>query len=497
MWKRLLAVVLCICLLSVFLFGCGGSTVYKYNSLTISMPDDADSDAGGFGVLGQQLANTLLESLLKDSYIEKKADGSYSFFTTISGQSDVDIDSMLSDEETTFEIDGDLLIISADGFILTYKKATSDEIKVYKRLVEQKSKTSEDSDPDSEARTEEAAEAEATTPEPTPEPAPEPTPEPTPEPETIQLGDYYAVEVTQNGETSDFTDAFLCLENESDGFIYTNGAFTSFHWQWDGSEFSFTDETGTVFSGTYKDGVIHGTASGSEFTFDSNYSAPQLPIGKWHALSWTDENDVTVDMPYQGRDFMVETESGNTGSITINFDTVRRYEMEWEQRGKSILGTDEDGDYFIALYYEGLLYFDYLGNSFVLENDNSIEIPAPTSTDIGFNKEDYNTGITYEQIERQPDAFYGSNLFFSGTVSQIVSETSEEVNLILDVDDNSDKILVVGFDPSTPEYRVMEGDRITVYGVAVGLNEVEYTNGTKSSFPGVWADAIDFIAFHR
>ena len=99
MWKRLLAVVLCICLLSVFLFGCGGSTVYKYNSLTISMPDDADSDAGGFGVLGQQLANTLLESLLKDSYIEKKADGSYSFFTTISGQSDVDIDSMLSDEE--------------------------------------------------------------------------------------------------------------------------------------------------------------------------------------------------------------------------------------------------------------------------------------------------------------------------------------------------------------------------------------------------------------
>lgn len=105
-------------------------------------------------------------------------------------------------------------------------------------------------------------------------------------------------------------------------------------------------------------------------------------------------------------------------------------------------------------------------------------------------KQGYDTGITYDQLARTPDKYIGEKVKFSGEVIQVM-EGNGETQIRLAVNNNYDKIIYAGFDSSAVQSRVLENDKITIYGMSSGLISYESTLGGTISIPGVLIDKID------
>lgn len=100
-------------------------------------------------------------------------------------------------------------------------------------------------------------------------------------------------------------------------------------------------------------------------------------------------------------------------------------------------------------------------------------------------KQAYNTGITYEQLARTPDKLMGRAVNFHGKVIQII-EGDKEVQMRLAVNDDYDKILYCAISKDNLKgTRILENDKITIYGVSTGLITYDSTMGGKISIPGV------------
>lgn len=100
-------------------------------------------------------------------------------------------------------------------------------------------------------------------------------------------------------------------------------------------------------------------------------------------------------------------------------------------------------------------------------------------------KQRYNTGITYEQLARTPDKLMGRAVKFHGKVIQII-EGDTEVQMRLAVNDDYDKILYCAISKDNLKgTRILENDKITIYGVSTGLITYDSTMGGKISIPGV------------
>lgn len=100
-------------------------------------------------------------------------------------------------------------------------------------------------------------------------------------------------------------------------------------------------------------------------------------------------------------------------------------------------------------------------------------------------KQGYNTGITYEQLARTPDKLMGRAVKFHGKVIQII-EGDTEVQMRLAVNDDYDKILYCAISKDNLKgTRILENDKITLYGVSTGLITYDSTMGGKISIPGV------------
>lgn len=100
-------------------------------------------------------------------------------------------------------------------------------------------------------------------------------------------------------------------------------------------------------------------------------------------------------------------------------------------------------------------------------------------------KQGYNTGITYEQLARTPDKLMGKAVKFHGKVIQII-EGDTEVQMRLAVNDDYDKILYCAISKDNLKgTRILENDKITIYGISTGLITYDSTMGGKISIPGV------------
>lgn len=100
-------------------------------------------------------------------------------------------------------------------------------------------------------------------------------------------------------------------------------------------------------------------------------------------------------------------------------------------------------------------------------------------------KQGYNTGITYEQLARTPDKLMGKAVKFHGKVIQII-EGDTEVQMRLAVNDDYDKILYCAISKDNLKgTRILENDKITIYGLSTGLITYDSTMGGKISIPGV------------
>ena len=105
-------------------------------------------------------------------------------------------------------------------------------------------------------------------------------------------------------------------------------------------------------------------------------------------------------------------------------------------------------------------------------------------------KKGYNTGITYNQLARTPDDYIAKKIKFSGKVLQVLEGTNE-THIRLAVNNSYDTVLYCAYDPSILTFRLLEDDKITIYGYSLGLYSYTATSGATITIPSVWVDKIE------
>lgn len=104
----------------------------------------------------------------------------------------------------------------------------------------------------------------------------------------------------------------------------------------------------------------------------------------------------------------------------------------------------------------------------------------------------YNTGITYDQLARTPDDYNGKKLKFTGRVLQVI-EGSGTTMLRVATKGRYDNVLLVEYDSSIVTTRVLEDDKITLFGVSQGLYTYSSTGGGDITIPYVLIDQIEIV----
>ncbi len=105
-------------------------------------------------------------------------------------------------------------------------------------------------------------------------------------------------------------------------------------------------------------------------------------------------------------------------------------------------------------------------------------------------KNKYETGITYDQVARNPDDYILKLGKFKGKVVQLI-EGDTHNNLRVAVGGDYDKIVLIEYDPTKLNQRILEDDQITIYGINMGIVSYTSTLGGKISIPSMLADKID------
>lgn len=110
-------------------------------------------------------------------------------------------------------------------------------------------------------------------------------------------------------------------------------------------------------------------------------------------------------------------------------------------------------------------------------------------------KKGYDTGISFDQLARNPDDYKGKKVKFNGEVLQ-VSEIGSEIQIRLATKENSwggysDDVVYIYFDKSLITSRILDNDIITIYGVAEGLHSYITVMGAEITLPLIQVNKID------
>lgn len=102
----------------------------------------------------------------------------------------------------------------------------------------------------------------------------------------------------------------------------------------------------------------------------------------------------------------------------------------------------------------------------------------------------YKTGLTYEQMTREPKTYFATKGIFTGKVVQILKgDLFRTMKLAINGDYN--KIIKVDYAIEASSRNILEGDNITVYGIFEGESSHTSTAGTKVSLPQIHGLLID------
>lgn len=102
----------------------------------------------------------------------------------------------------------------------------------------------------------------------------------------------------------------------------------------------------------------------------------------------------------------------------------------------------------------------------------------------------YETGITYDQLARTPDDYTGQKIKFSGKVIQVM-EGDGSVQIRFAVNDDYDNVLLGQYVSSVVSSRILEDDKITIYGTSAGLISYQSTMGGNITIPSIIIEKID------
>lgn len=102
----------------------------------------------------------------------------------------------------------------------------------------------------------------------------------------------------------------------------------------------------------------------------------------------------------------------------------------------------------------------------------------------------YETGITFNNLARNPDDFEGEKVKFTGKVIQVIEGTGV-IQIRFAVNSNYDAILLGEYKSSIVSSRILEDDIITIYGTSMGTISYKSTIGGTITVPAVAIDRID------
>ena len=119
----------------------------------------------------------------------------------------------------------------------------------------------------------------------------------------------------------------------------------------------------------------------------------------------------------------------------------------------------------------------------------SIPTPTPTPVVKEFVKENYGY-VDYKELARNPDAYIGKSVTYSGEVIQVI-EDDAETQLRIAVNRDYNSVIYVAYPKNIVTSRIPEDDYVTVYGTSLGLLSYQSTMGGKITIPAIYLDRIE------
>ena len=166
-----------------------------------------------------------------------------------------------------------------------------------------------------------------------------------------------------DGEEYEYFGDRLVLKEDGTGTFYFDDMVLGVDYKLSGTEFSFTDEDGDEFTGTYTDGVVIGAYMDTyAYTFEAIGNLTDAPVADTY---WS----VAVD------DGLAETLETNL-TLSLNPDgtgTLDYYEVEldvvWQADGDLFRFWDSDSDSFDGVLTADALVGDYCGATYTFTSD--------------------------------------------------------------------------------------------------------------------------------
>lgn len=129
---------------------------------------------------------------------------------------------------------------------------------------------------------------------------------------------------------------------------------------------------------------------------------------------------------------------------------------------------------------------DELDEEYTFDSKVEEESSVPTEVNIA----DYNTGVTYDNLARNPEDTEGQKVTLSGEIAQVI-EDEDFSQYRLAIDGDYDKMVLIQIPKELLTSRVLENDLITVYGESLGTIDYESTMGGQITIPAVNVDKFE------
>ena len=100
------------------------------------------------------------------------------------------------------------------------------------------------------------------------------------------------------------------------------------------------------------------------------------------------------------------------------------------------------------------------------------------------------TDVTYDNLMRTPDDYFGEIVQYSGTVLQTITGDGIVQQRVALYDDY-DKIVLIEYAEELPEVRLLDDDYITFTGMSFGTITYETVLGSKLEIPSIFVERIN------
>lgn len=228
-------------------------------------------------------------------------------------------------------------------------------------------------------------------------------------------------------------------------------------------------EDGTVFVGTFASDLLHGM--GTEYlaeaiAYQGEYAEgkPIVPVSEFTELSNGDKGDDVLALQNRLRDllYLSGNQDGSYGNKTET--AVSDFQKANGLKPTGIADAET----------QTLLY-----------SDTAVENPDPPFDDSLYEDMNYNA------IARDPDAYTGDLIKFTGKVVQVIESSDSYTEYRIATKGSYDNVIYVAYERPEGASRILEDDKVTVYGVCGGVLSYKSTMGGTITIPACVATRID------